>query len=475
MPISIQEDLYTLQTRHTMYQMKKDVHNQLLHLWYGEITHQNMDYLVDPAEINFSGNLYEARSDRSYSNDTLPFELPCAGYGDYRISALAVRLPCGAAALDLRVKDVQIKKGKSPVPGLPHSWDTSENPADTLDIVLEDAVEKITVILHYAVFFEEDVISRSMEIINRNPSQIRLERVFPVSLDWQEGKMDFIHFHGRHNMERMKERHPIGHEIQSISSSRGMSSHQHNPAMILAEPDCTEQSGRCWGNLLMYSGSFEGSVELDQIDHIRLILGMNPDQFSWTLEEGESFHSPEGLMSFSAQGLSKLSHNFHSVIRHHVMRGKYAQGPRPVLLNSWEACYFHFNSETILDLAESARKMGADLLVLDDGWFGKRNSDTSSLGDWTASEEKLGLPLSSLVKAVHDKGLQFGLWIEPEMISEDSDLFRTHPEWAVIIPGHKPVLSRGQMVLDMANPEVVDYLYGVLSNLIQENKIDYIK
>ncbi len=475
MSIKIENGLYTLETNNSMYQMMKDPFGQLLHLWYGKKTGQNMDYLVSLAEINFSGNIYESQYDRSYSNDTLPLELPVSGHGDFRISALSITLPNGSVDLDLRIKDVKVLEKKNPVSGLPYSYEREEKPSQALDMILEDSQADIEVILHFTVFEEEDIISRSIEVRNNGSDPIELNRMFPVSLDFLEGKYDLIDFYGRHVQERLFERKPVTHGIQTISSLRGMSSHQHNPAMILAAKNTDEFHGNCWGNLLMYSGSFEGSVEKDQIDQTRLLLGLNPEQFSWKLAGGESFHSPEGLMGFSDQGFSKLSHSFHHMIEDHVLRGPYRKGAKPILLNSWEAAYFTFDGLAILNLARQTKELGADLLVLDDGWFGERNNDYTSLGDWVVNEEKLQMPLETLVDQVHRMGLKFGLWIEPEMISEESDLYRAHPEWAMVIPGRKPIVSRGQLVLDMANPEVVDELYKIFSEIIRKNKVDYIK
>ncbi len=475
MPVTIQDRLISLETEHSLYQMMIDPYGQLLHLWYGERTDQNMDYLLDPTEINFSGNIYESQHDRSYSNDTIPLELPASGFGDYRISALSIRLPSGAESLNLKVKKLEPSIGKKPIPGLPYSHDDSSAPVDTLDIVLEDSQAQIEAVLHYGVFYEEDIISRSIEIRNLSDQKITIRNIAPVSIDFLEGRFDLIHFYGRHNQERIFERKELMHGIQTISSSRGNSSHQHNPAMILASPDAEESHGNVWGALLMYSGSFEGSVEKDQIDHVRWLLGMNPDQFEWHLEAGGTFHSPEGLMGYSSEGFSSLSHSFHQMIERHVLRGRFASGPKPVLLNSWEAAYFTFDGLAILNLARETKELGADLLVLDDGWFGHRDNDYTSLGDWNVNEDKLQMSLSTLVDQVHQMGLKFGLWIEPEMISEESELFKKHPEWTISIPGRNPIVARGQLVIDMANPEVIDYLYETFSRIIRDNRIDYIK
>ena len=286
---------------------------------------------------------------------------------------------------------------------------------------------------------------------------------------------EWMHFYGRHTMERQAERVPVLHGISESSSSRGTSSHHQNPAVLLCEKDCTETNGHCIGAALMYSGGFQAQVEKDQLEQVRLVMGIHPDTFEWTLEAGEAFYTPEVILSCSTTGFAKLSQNFHHIIRNHVCRGTYQLSSRPVLINNWEATYFDFNEEKILNIARQASKLGIDMMVLDDGWFGKRDDDCSGLGDWFVNEKKLNGGLKALVEKINAMGMKFGLWFEPEMVSEDSDLYRNHPDWAIQIPGRKPMRSRYQLVLDMSNPEVVDYLYGVMSAILRENHIEYVK
>ena len=276
-------------------------------------------------------------------------------------------------------------------------------------------------------------------------------------------------------MERLTERMPLCHGIQESSSTRGTSSHHQNPIVLLCSPDCTETSGSCIGAALMYSGSFQTKIQLDQMEQVRLVMGINPELFRWELKPSEVFDTPEVIMSYSSNGMEKLSHNFHKVIREHVCRGKYKLAERPVLINNWEATYFDFNEEKILKIAEQAAALGVDMLVLDDGWFGKRDDDCSGLGDWFVSEEKLNGGLGKLAEKIKSLGMKFGLWFEPEMVSEDSDLYRSHPDWAIKIPSRNPVRSRYQLVLDMINPEVRDYLFGAISDILKNADISYIK
>ena len=392
----------------------------------------------------------------------------------FRISAISVTHEDGSNALDLRVREYQIKKGKYEIPGLPAVY-AKEDEAETLEITLKDTATEAEVILKYGVFEKEDVITRSVVVKNSGKTPIVINKVHSMCLDIPYGDWEWMHFYGRHTMERQAERVPVLHGISESSSSRGTSSHHQNPAVLLCEKDCTETNGHCIGAALMYSGGFQAQVEKDQLEQVRLVMGIHPDTFEWTLEAGEAFYTPEVILSCSTTGFAKLSQNFHHIIRNHVCRGTYQLSSRPVLINNWEATYFDFNEEKILNIARQASKLGIDMMVLDDGWFGKRDDDCSGLGDWFVNEKKLNGGLKALVEKINAMGMKFGLWFEPEMVSEDSDLYRNHPDWAIQIPGRKPMRSRYQLVLDMSNPEVVDYLYGVMSAILRENHIEYVK
>lgn len=474
MAITVKDKIFNLETENTLYQMKVDRFGVLNHLWYGEKTDCCMDYLLDYPDAGFSGNIYEAENERTYSLNTLPQEYSTSGVGDFRISAISVTHENGSNALDLRVREYQIKKGKYEIPGLPAVY-AKEDEAETLEITLKDTATEAEVILKYGVFEKEDVITRSVVVKNSGKTPIVINKVHSMCLDIPYGDWEWMHFYGRHTMERQAERVPVLHGISESSSSRGTSSHHQNPAVLLCEKDCTETNGHCIGAALMYSGGFQAQVEKDQLEQVRLVMGIHPDTFEWTLEAGEAFYTPEVILSCSTTGFAKLSQNFHHIIRNHVCRGTYQLSSRPVLINNWEATYFDFNEEKILNIARQASKLGIDMMVLDDGWFGKRDDDCSGLGDWFVNEKKLNGGLKALVEKINAMGMKFGLWFEPEMVSEDSDLYRNHPDWAIQIPGRKPMRSRYQLVLDMSNPEVVDYLYGVMSAILRENHIEYVK
>ena len=474
MAITVKDKIFNLETENTLYQMKVDRFGVLNHLWYGEKTDCCMDYLLDYPDAGFSGNIYEAENERTYSLNTLPQEYSTSGVGDFRISAISVTHEDGSNALDLRVREYQIKKGKYEIPGLPAVY-AKEDEAETLEITLKDTATEAEVILKYGVFEKEDVITRSVVVKNSGKTPIVINKVHSMCLDIPYGDWEWMHFYGRHTMERQAERVPVLHGISESSSSRGTSSHHQNPAVLLCEKDCTETNGHCIGAALMYSGGFQAQVEKDQLEQVRLVMGIHPGTFEWTLEAGEAFYTPEVILSCSTTGFAKLSQNFHHIIRNHVCRGTYQLSSRPVLINNWEATYFDFNEEKILNIARQASKLGIDMMVLDDGWFGKRDDDCSGLGDWFVNEKKLNGGLKALVEKINAMGMKFGLWFEPEMVSEDSDLYRNHPDWAIQIPGRKPMRSRYQLVLDMSNPEVVDYLYGVMSAILRENHIEYVK
>lgn len=466
--------LFQLITDNTEYQMKADKYGVLRHLWYGEKTGCDMEYLQSYSDVGFSGNIYDAGNDRTYSLDTLPLEYACEGVGDYRITAAAAVYQDGSCALDLRYKGYRIIKGKYAINGLPAVY-ADENEAETLEIILKDKYSDIEVTLRYGVLPKLDIITRCVSVANNGTQPVILTKVASLCLDIPHGKWEWVHFHGRHTMERVAERSELIHGIQESSSKRGTSSHQQNPSVLLCSPDCTETSGSCFGAVLAYSGSFQTKIQLDQQEQVRLVMGINPELFRWELKPSEVFDTPEAIMSYSGSGTEKLSHNFHKVIREHVCRGKYKLAERPVLINNWEATYFDFNEEKILNIAKQAAALGVDMLVLDDGWFGKRNDDCSGLGDWFVNEEKLNGGLGKLTEKIKSLGMKFGLWFEPEMVSEDSELYRSHPDWAIKIPSRNPVRSRYQLVLDMTNPEVRDYLFGAISDILKNADISYIK
>lgn len=464
---------FTLHTENSSYQMQVDRYGFLLHLYYGKKAEGCMDYLLAYYDRGFSGNPNDAGEDRKYSMDVLPQEFPCFGNGDYRTPAIIVKNEKGDISCDLRYKGYKIKEGKYGLEGLPAVYAGAE--ADTLEITLEDPMTHVTARLLYGVLPGVDVITRSVIIENNGSQKIYLEKVYSACLDFVSGEYDLISFYGAHAMERNFQRVPVVHGNMSIGSRRGTSSHQYNPMMILASRETTEDFGKCYGMSFVYSGGFKGEAEMDQFGQTRFALGLQEEQFSYPLEPGGGFYAPEVILTYSSLGLNRLSQNLHTCIRKNICRGKYKEASRPVLVNSWEAAYFDFTGDTIYELACHAAEAGIELLVLDDGWFGKRIDDNRALGDWQVNEEKLGGTLNSLIKRINEKGVKFGIWIEPEMVSEDSDLYRVHPDWALQIPGRKPIRSRNQLVLDFSRKEIVDYIYGQISGILEQGNIEYIK
>lgn len=465
---------FTLHTKDSTYQMQVDPFGFLLHLYYGRRAKGCMDYLLTYADRGFSGNPYDVGSDRTYSMDVLPQEFPCLGNGDYRSHAFSVKNTDGSVSCDLRFQGYEIQKGKYSIPGLPAVY-ADEEEAQTLEVHMQDPVTKISVYLLYGVLPEYDVITRSARVVNHGSGKVHLEKIQSASLDFLHGEFDFISFYGRHAMERNFQRVPVMHGAQTIGSRRGTSSHQYNPLMILADREASEDAGSCYALSFLYSGGFKGEVEQDQFDQIRIQLGLQEEGFSYLLEPGEQFYAPEVTMTYSQYGLARLSQNLHTCFRTHLCRGKYRDAVRPILINSWEASYFDFDGEAIYELAKQASELGIEMLVLDDGWFGKRDDDNSGLGDWYVNEKKLGQPLESLIERINGLGIKFGIWIEPESVNEDSGLFQRHPDWAMRIPGRNPVRARNQLVLDFSRKEVVDSIFEQICLILDKGNIEYVK
>ena len=465
---------FTLQTKNTTYQMQVDRYGFLLHLYYGKKTDGCMDYLLTYYDRGFSGNPYDAGEDRTYSMDTLPQEFPCYGNGDFRSTAFAVENADGSMSCDLRYKSHKIFDGKYNLQGLPAVY-ASEEEAQTLEILMEDPVTGVKVVLLYGVLPAQDIITRSVSVKNESSGKIYLNKIESASLDFLYGDYELLTFYGRHAMERNVQRVPVVHGTQKIGSVRGTSSHQYNPMMILAEKETTEEKGNCYAMSFVYSGCFQGEVLKDQLNQTRMMLGLQEEAFRYPLETGEKFQAPEVILSYSSEGMNRLSQNLHHCIRQHICRGKYKEEIRPILINSWEAAYFDFTGDTIYELAKAAKEVNIDMLVMDDGWFGKRDDDNSGLGDWFVNEKKLGGTLGNLIKRINDLGVKFGIWIEPEMVSEDSDLYRKHPDWALTVPGRNPVRSRNQLVLDFSRKEVVDEIYDQICKVLDQGNIEYVK
>ena len=469
------ERTLTLETRESSYQMQISPLGYPIHTYYGRRAEGPFGALHLRKDVGFSPVPYElAGETRGWSLDTMPQEYSGANAGDFRLSSLCAADAAGRRGADLRYVRHEIRRGKYALKGLPAAF-AREDEAETLSLVLRDDALALEAELLYAVYPERDVITRAVRVRNCGAGPLRLEKAASCCLDLPFGDWDLLQLHGRHAMERQAERAPVRSGIHSISSKRVASGHQQSPFLILCDRHATEDAGDCLGAMLVWSGSFRIDLELDQMGSLRTVLGVQDEGFSWALEPGESFDAPEVLLCYRHDGLNALSQHLHRFLRERLCRSRYSRSARPVLLNNWEATYFDLDSEKVLAIAREARDLGADLFVLDDGWFGRRNDDRSSLGDWTANEEKLPGGLEPLIAAVHGMGLRFGLWVEPEMVSEESALYRAHPDWALRVPGRLPSLSRSQLALDLSRQEICDWICDTVAGLLRRYKIDYIK
>ncbi|BCN32673.1 alpha-galactosidase [Anaeromicropila herbilytica] len=468
--------IFTIHSKYSTYQMQVDQYDYLLHLYYGsKIENQEMSYLLQYNDRGFSSNPYEVGKNRTYSLDFLPQEYSVFGMGDYRESCLSVVNEDGSYDIELKYENHTIYKGKKLLEGLPAAYG-SEEEVETLEICLRDRVTNLEVTLSYSVFYEYDVITRSVKVKNGGSNAIWLDRALSVCLDFaNRSDFDYITFYGKHTFERQLERTKVRHGKTTVDSVRGCSSHQQNPFVILCDSNANEVYGECYGFSFVYSGNFKATVELDQFNQTRFVMGINDTGFSYRLQADEEFIAPEVIMAYSEHGLGELSRKYHKVIQNHVCRGKYKKARRPILINNWEATYFDFTSEKLVSIAREASSLGIEMLVMDDGWFGVRNDDYSGLGDWFVNTDKISGGLKKLVEDVNQCGMKFGIWFEPEMINEDSELYREHPEWCLRTPTRKGNRSRYQYVLDMTRKDVRDYLYDCISKILEEANIEYIK
>ena len=469
------EKVFDLRTENSTYQMQVREYDTLVHLYYGCPVGDSLitDRIVC-VDRGFSGNPYEAGKDKTFSLDTLPQEYTAYGNGDYRINGLEVEQADGSDTANLKFESYEITKGKYSLKGLPAMF-AKEDEAETLEIVLADRVSGLKAHLLYSVFPHLDVITRAVRLEQTGETPVTVKKAMSMEMDFEYREMDAVHFYGRHNVERQMERTHLGHANWSVGSIRGTSSHHHNPFVILCDRNTEETYGNCYGYALAYSGNFTFETEVDQVGHTRVVMGIHPYHFAWTLEKGDTFETPEVIMSYSAEGFGKLSRIYHDAYRNNLIRSKYVEQPRPILVNNWEATYFDFNTEKLLKIAEQASKLGIEMLVMDDGWFGHRNDDSTSLGDWKVNEQKLPGGLKPLVEQVNALGMKFGIWFEPEMISPDSDLYREHPDWAIAIPGRAGSLCRNQYVLDLSRKEVRDHAFESVAAVLHSANIEYVK
>ncbi len=477
MPIFFDEaqGLFHLQSRNTSYIIQL-VHGYPAHAYFGaKLRHgSNLDQLLTFQErASFSPN--PIPEDKSISLDSLPQEYPQYGTSDFRSPAYQVRLANGTRATELTYRSHRIVPGKPALEGLPAVYVEQDHEAETLELELEDRVSGLVVVLSYTVFAEFDAIARSARLTNGSSEPLQLERALSASVDFPDAAYDALYLSGAWARERHVQRRRLAPGVTGISSRRGSSSHQQNPFLALLRPDATEQQGEVCGFSLVYSGSFTAEAEVEQFGTTRVQIGINPFDFTWKLEPGESFQTPEAVLVYSAEGLGGMSRTYQRLYRTRLCRGQFRDQERPILVNNWEATYFDFNADKIEAIAKAGSELGIELFVLDDGWFGRRDRDNSSLGDWFEDRRKLPDGLADLARRVKDTGLQFGLWFEPEMVSPDSDLYRAHPDWCLHVPDRRRTEARDQLILDMSRSDVRQYLYERLSTIFSTVPITYVK
>lgn len=473
--ISKDERLFHLETENSSYVFRVLENQQLQHLYYGKRIHVKENY----------GNLasYQTRGfEVSYTADEeriqlsmIPNEYAAYGKGDFRHPAYQVQDATGSRITELKYQGYTLSTGKKRLEILPSTFDDDGDRSEVLTITLKDDIIGLVVKLNYTVFPGQNVIVRNVEFINEGQSDLKLLKAMSLQLDLPDDQFDFIHFSGAWLRERQLYRTALRPGLQSIDSLRYSSSPQNNPFFMLSRKHTTEESGEVYGFNLVYSGNFQNSIEVDHFDTTRVLVGVNPVEFEYLLEPQMSFVTPEAIMSYSAQGMTALSQQLAIFYREHLVNRHFAKRPRPIVLNSWETMYFNLTTDKVLELAKCGQQLGVELFVLDDGWFGHREGDNSSLGDWTTDCRRLPKGISYIADEIHKMGMQFGLWFEPEMISIDSELYRTHPEWMICTPHRKPSVGRHQYVLDFTNQEVIDYLFDAISKMIHETKLEYIK
>ncbi|MBI1704140.1 alpha-galactosidase [Lactobacillus crispatus] len=447
----------------------------LSHLYFGKSIKAYHGELRYPRlDRGFSGNL-PGSLDRTFSKDSLPQEYSSAGEMDFRTPAMIVRQPDGSNAVFLTYENYQIVPGKPELKGLPHAWAKNKDEAETLIITLKDKFSELRFDLLYTIYRDRSVIVRSTKVRNAGKETVKIEKVASMQMDFVDRDFDMITLPGAHAHERRVERNKVNQGIHVYSSIRGTSSHQMNPFVALVDQDTNEFAGDAYGFAFVYSGNHKFEVEKDPYAQTRIVVGINDYNFSWMLNAQESFQTPEVLMVYSDQGLNKMSQAFHSIIHDRIMRSKYKDQVRPIVVNNWEATYFDFDEDKLKPIVDKAKELGIEMFVLDDGWFGHRDDDNSSLGDWQVFEKKFPHGLDHFANYVHQQGLKFGLWFEPEMISIDSNLYQKHPDYLMHVPGRTPSPARNQYLLDLGRAEVRNNIFDQMKAILDSGKIDYIK
>jgi len=471
--IEFKNNRFHLYNDEISYVMEVSRQNDILNLHYGASV--NADDLVFQSNVLSSFHCYSDEQDESYSLSFLPQEYPSCGASDFRSPAYEILTKKGYHTPELKYVSHEIVNGKPKLSGLPSTYVESDDEAQTLIITTEDKIHEIQVKLYYTIFEKFNAITRHSEIINTSSDSMYLKNAQSVSIDFPAGNYEYIHLEGAWAREKHIDRNNVHKGTQGFESRRGASGATENPFLMFFDKGADENHGNVYGISLVYSGNHKFLLEKEFNETVRLQAGINPFEFNFKLEGGECFITPEAVMVYSSDGFEKMSHTFHKLYRKRLCRGVYRDKVRPILINNWEGTYFDFDREKLLNIAQMGAEIGLELFVLDDGWFGKRNDDTTSLGDWFVNEEKLGGTLKSLVEEINKKGLKFGLWFEPEMISPRSELNKKHPEWMIKVPGVKPHLGRNQCILNLTKPEVRDYIVESLASILESANIEYVK
>lgn len=468
-----EKQIFQIHTKHTSYMMGVAAGKYLGHLYYGKrLEDDDAFYLLRLGRA-------EEVEQRHLKNkasfmDSFPFEYPAWGTGDFRDPALRVRDGGGHRVCELQYGGYEILEGKQALTGMPATFAGKGN-AQTLVITLKDALLGLRVELRYSVFEDSDALVRSVAAVNEGTDRLYLEKILSASLDMDNEEFDLITLHGSWARERHITSRKVTEGKHIVSSLRGETSHQVQPFMALATNGTDQRQGTVYAMNLIYSGNFIAETELDYQESVRMSVGLHPDGFEWVLEPGGRFETPEAVLICSDGGLGQMTRTFHKLYQNHLIRSKYLHSKRPILINNWEATYFDFDDEKLVAIAKEAKKLGIEMLVMDDGWFGKRNDDSCALGDWQVNRDKIKGGLKSLVDCVNAEGLKFGIWFEPEMICPDSDLYREHPDWAVQVPGRVAGTMRNQYVLDLTRQEIVDYAYECVAKILRSANIAYVK
>ena len=466
--------IFKLDTEKTSYIIAlADKERFIGHAYYGKkISDTDVTYLLRTGENPFVPSINNR--DRSSFFDTFPMEFPGCNTGDYRESAIEVIDAQGHNAVELIYKEHRIMRGKPGLPGLPATFGGEEE-CMTLEIDAEDKCLGMEATLRYSIFADSDIVARSVSVKNCSEKSFFLTRIMSASVDMDQEDYKLLTLHGSWARERHMDYREIGYGKQSVGSTKGESSHQEHPFMALVSKKATQESGNVYGFHFVYSGNFLAQVEKNQFDSLRIQIGIHPKNFCYEVKPGECFEAPEAILVYSSEGLGGMTRTLHDLYRNHLIRSPYKDKKRLILINNWEATYFQFDTEKLLSIAREAKKAGIEMLVMDDGWFGYRNDDNTSLGDWTVNEKKLQGGLKCLVDEVNKIGLKFGIWFEPEMISPDSELYRAHPDWAIAIDGRTPCRSRNQFVLDLTRREVLEYVYNAVEKILHSANIEYVK